>query len=74
MRHTYVPLSVAFINKDGKIVQIERMAEINSAVIYRSKEKIKYALEVPLDFFDKHGITVGDSCSIGISEKNPRGY
>lgn len=62
MRHTYVPLSVAFIREDGYIIQILDMKYINSHEIYRSNEKVKYALEVPLGFFEKKRIKVGDSC------------
>lgn len=64
MKNTYIPLSAAFIREDGRIAQIVRMERINSTKIYKSKEKVKYALEVPLRWFEKNGIKSGDYCTI----------
>jgi uncharacterized membrane protein (UPF0127 family) len=64
MRNTYIPLSAAFIDKEGKIAQIIDMEKTGSTKIYRSDDKVKYALEVPLGWFYKNGINVGDHCEI----------
>ncbi|MBL7068558.1 MAG: DUF192 domain-containing protein [Candidatus Omnitrophica bacterium] len=64
MKDTLVPLSVAFIKADGQITKIVRMEKIKSTKIYRSKEKVKYALEVPLGWFEKNGIEAGGYCAI----------
>lgn len=64
MKNTLIPLSAAFIKEDGRIAQIVRMEKVKTTKIYRSKEKVKYALEVPLGYFERHGIMVGDSCII----------
>jgi len=63
MKNTTIPLSLAFIRKDGRILQIlqmepdqwdRRLAE------YRSNEKVCLALEVNQGWFEKQGITAGD--------------
>lgn len=69
MRHTYVPLDVAFIGEDNIIFEILQMAKVDSTVTYSSKEKAKYALEVPLGYFGKNNIEAGDYCEI--NEINP---
>jgi uncharacterized membrane protein (UPF0127 family) len=64
MKNTLFPLSAAFIDEDGKILQIIQMKKTNSTKIYRSKEKIKYVIEAPLGWFSENGVRVGDYCSI----------
>lgn len=64
MKNTPIPLSAAFIRNNGKITQIVHMEKTNSTKIYRSKERAKYALEVPLGWFEKNGIKTGDCCLI----------
>ncbi|MEE8359701.1 MAG: DUF192 domain-containing protein [Candidatus Omnitrophota bacterium] len=64
MKNTFIPLSAAFIDKDGKILQILDMKKINSTKIYRSKKKAQYALEVSLGWFAENGVVVGDYCEI----------
>jgi uncharacterized membrane protein (UPF0127 family) len=62
MRNTLIPLSAAFINEEGVITGIVRMERTESTKIYRSKVKIKYALEVPLGWFEANGVAPGDRC------------
>jgi uncharacterized membrane protein (UPF0127 family) len=40
------------------------MEKVLSGKIYRSEEKVRYSLEVPLGWFEKNGISVGDRCVI----------
>ena len=64
MRNTIIPLSAAFIKEDGTIVNIVKMEKTGSQKVYRSTERVKYALEVPFGYFEKHGIKAGDHCEI----------
>jgi len=64
MRNMRFPLSAAFIKEDGRISEIIDMKKPGSSKIYRSKEKIKYALEAPMGWFEKNGISEGDHCAI----------
>jgi len=58
MRNTLIPLSIAFISDEGKILKIEHMKpkDLSST---RSKDKVRYALEVNKGWFERHGIVPG---------------
>jgi uncharacterized membrane protein (UPF0127 family) len=60
MKNTRVPLSIAFIDKKGKIVDIQDM-EPFSLRTHASSSPAKYALETNQGWFTKNGIRVGDS-------------
>lgn len=58
MKNTYIPLDIAFLNDNGKILQIESMIPLSTKAVY-SNYQCKYALEVNKGWFAKNGITVG---------------
>ena len=58
MKDTYIPLSIAFLNKDGRITSIKNM-EPHDEKSTTSDENCKYALEVNRGWFDKNNISVG---------------
>ncbi len=64
MKNTKIPLSIAFINTQGIITQIDSMAPY-SLMSHASKEKVKYALEMEVGWFRKNGIKVGSK--VGLS-------
>ena len=59
MKNTIIPLSIAFIAWDGRIVEIKdlRPNDLNSV---RSSRSVRYALEVPQGWFERAGVTAGD--------------
>ena len=59
MKNTIIPLSIAFIASDGRIVEIKDMrpGDLNSV---KSSRSVRYALEVPQGWFDRAGIKTGD--------------
>mgnify|MGYP001586407314 FL=1 len=59
MKNTYIPLSIAFISGEGKIVDIQDMEPLSEALHYPSA-LYHYALEVNQGWFQKYGIKVGD--------------
>jgi uncharacterized membrane protein (UPF0127 family) len=59
MRNTYVPLSIAFIAADGRILNIEDMAPRTDDT-HPSKGSALYALEMKKGWFADHKINVGD--------------
>jgi uncharacterized membrane protein (UPF0127 family) len=59
MKNTYIPLSIAFIDKQGKISEILNMKPLDDSIIYSSKSKARYALEVNLGWFNKNSINAG---------------
>lgn len=58
MRNTLIPLSVAFIDDDGTIVNIEDMAPRTDAS-HCSAKPVRYALEMERGWYDKRGLKPG---------------
>jgi uncharacterized membrane protein (UPF0127 family) len=63
MRNTFVPLSVAYIDNLGAIIDIYDMEPLSKMSVC-SKEPSLYALEVNQGWFKKKGINVGDILTI----------
>jgi len=58
MKNTFVPLSIAFIDREGKIVNIEDMAP-QTETTHPSRGLALYALEMKKGWFVEHGIGPG---------------
>jgi uncharacterized protein len=58
MRNTVVPLTIAFIEDDGTIVQLADMAP-GTEVSHCSQKPVRYALEMEQGWFAKRGIAPG---------------
>ena len=58
MKDTLIPLSIAYINESGRIVDIQDMQPLDET-LHPSTEPAKYALEVNGGFFVARGIQVG---------------
>ncbi len=59
MKNTLIPLSIAFIDKNGKIVWITDMKPL-TLDSHVPPQPILYALEMNKGWFSSHGIKVGD--------------
>ena len=59
MKNTSVPLSIAYIASDGRILEIYDMEPDNLSSV-RSSRSVRYALEVPQGWFGRAGIAPGD--------------
>ena len=59
MKNTRIPLSIAFINDDGVVLQIEHMKPNDLSSTW-SNYKVRYALEVDKGWFTDHNVEVGD--------------
>ncbi len=59
MKNTLVPLSIAFLNAEGRIVQIEDMQPL-SLQTHRARRLARYALEVPQGTFRRLGVAEGE--------------
>ena len=65
MRNTLIPLSVAYIDSEGRIVDIQDMKPLDDEPPhYRSSEPAQYALEVNQGFFERTGVKVGDHAEV----------
>ncbi|MDR1466571.1 MAG: DUF192 domain-containing protein [Treponema sp.] len=60
MKDTYIPLSIAFIAGDGRIIEIHDMEPLSLASV-QSSRSCRYALEAPLGWFTRAKINVGDT-------------
>jgi uncharacterized membrane protein (UPF0127 family) len=69
MKNTYVPLSIAFIGGDGKIVNIEDMAP-QTETTHPSRGLALYALEMKKGWFAERGI--GTGAAVQGLDKAPR--
>ena len=67
MYHTLIPLSIAWIDRDGTIVDIQDMPRLNdpndvqeaSRTVYNPAAPYWYALEVNQGWFADHGVGTG---------------
>jgi hypothetical protein len=63
MMDTFIPLSIAFIGADGRIVSIKDMRP-RSTQLTHPDARYRYALEVNQGFFDRTSIRVGDRAEL----------
>ncbi len=59
MKNTTIPLSIAYIASDGRILEIHDLTPL-SEIAVRSSRSARYALEVNQGMFDTWGVSVGD--------------
>ena len=59
MKNTPLPLSIAFLSADGKILQIESLVPFSEMRV-RSRQPARYALELNAGAFKEVGAEVGD--------------
>jgi hypothetical protein len=60
MKDTWIPLSIAFLDGSGNIINIEIMSPDQTEKKYHSRLPALYALEVNQGWFKLHGINAGD--------------
>jgi len=63
MRNTYVPLSIAYIDPNGIILNVEKMNPLSESGVW-SKGPAKYALEMNQGWFRDNGVSPGDLVKI----------
>jgi len=59
MANTYIPLSIAFVDRQGTILQIEDMEPLDLTTV-KSRIAARYALEVNQGVFEELGVRAGD--------------
>jgi uncharacterized protein len=65
MKDTFIPLSIAYIDAQGRIVDIQDMQPLDE-IPHLSALPVQYALEVNQGFFEDKGITVGDTVELSL--------
>jgi uncharacterized membrane protein (UPF0127 family) len=68
MRNTLLPLSVAFLDERGRIINVEDM-EPRTEINHCAKRPARFALEMNLGWFNAKGLTTG--AAIGGIERAP---
>jgi uncharacterized membrane protein (UPF0127 family) len=59
MRNTKIPLSIAYIDSTGKILEIKAMSPLDETVVPSTSNDVAYALEVNQGWFARHAIPSG---------------
>jgi len=59
MKNTFIPLSIAFLDTEGRIVRIARMKPQDLSS-HSSVRPARYALEMNDGWFEKAGVSAGD--------------
>jgi len=62
MKNTYIPLSLAYIDSEGVIFQIEEMEPLDEMSVV-SMRPARFVLEVNRGWFREHGVGIGDRIS-----------
>lgn len=62
MKNTPLPLSIAYLDEEGRILNIEQMEPLDPGPRYHSAGPARYALEVHQGWFAARGIEAGDMC------------
>ncbi|MDR0323830.1 MAG: DUF192 domain-containing protein [Treponema sp.] len=65
MKNTYIPLSIAYITFDGRIVEIKDLYPHDENSVPSSRS-VRYALEVPQGWFSRVGVRPGDIVKISL--------
>jgi len=65
MKNTSIPLSIAFLDKNGIVTDIYSMKPFSLEPVVSSR-KCRYAIEVNDGFFEECGLKIGDRIEINI--------
>ena len=69
MKDTHIPLSIAFLDEFGRIINLENMTPLQTGERYYPSRPAKYALEVAQGWFDAHEIAIGDTVEMKLPEE-----
>jgi len=71
MKNTVIPLSIAFIASDGRIIDIKDMQPLDLNSV-KSSRSVRYALETPQGWFDRAGVKPGDVVNVHLLPHSSR--
>jgi uncharacterized membrane protein (UPF0127 family) len=60
MKNTLIPLSIAYIDRNGVILDIHDMKPMDESIVRSDTDQVAYALEANLHWFALNGIKPGD--------------
>jgi uncharacterized membrane protein (UPF0127 family) len=59
MKNTRIPLSIAFVDNQGRILEVRSMQPLDETFISSISNAVAYALEVNAGWFERHGVRLG---------------
>jgi uncharacterized membrane protein (UPF0127 family)/predicted small lipoprotein YifL len=59
MKNTYLPLSAAYIDPEGIILEIHDLQPLDETPVEARSDQVQYVLEMRQGWFDRHGIGPG---------------
>ncbi|MEO8429286.1 MAG: DUF192 domain-containing protein, partial [Verrucomicrobiota bacterium] len=59
MRNTIIPLSCAYIDSEGEILEIRELKPLDETAVEAASENVRYVLETKQGWFDRNKIGVG---------------
>jgi len=59
MKNCFVPLSIAYIDTDGVILEIHDMQAQNTNTVLSTATNVRFALETSQGWFDRHNVRTG---------------
>lgn len=65
MKDTLIPLSIAFIDREGRIIDILDMEPDDGKISHLPSGPYLYALEMNRGWFERNNIRVGDRVDLG---------
>lgn len=68
MKDTYIPLSIAFIDDNGRILAIQDMVANDSITLHHPPSAYRYALETTVGWFKAHGVQSGDVLNLDFDQ------
>jgi len=60
MKDTLIPLDMIWLDKNGKVVDIQTITEINSTKIYQNQTPAQYVIELNANDSQKINLKIGD--------------
>jgi len=66
MRNTYLPLTIAFLDDDGNVLNLEDMQPFDETTLHRSARSCRMALEMSQGWFEAHGVGPGDRVEMNL--------
>ncbi len=67
MKNTPIPLSIAFLNEKGTVLELDDMEPNDSTHFHTSPSNTRYAVEANKGWFTKNKVAVGDTAQLPVS-------
>ena len=64
MKNTFIPLDLAFINADGKILEIKSLWPHSLDAVTSYSDEVLYCIEMNAGWFAKHAIKAQDKIDL----------